>query len=228
MKIVGIITNHTQISVIIKNKKYLDMVEVRVDYLLNKKISLDSVKKILIDIKKQVKLPLILTVRLNKDGGKYPVDDKNRAAIIRSLAGYADYVDIEINSKYLDLLYKWITTGKHKINLILSYHNFNQLPELSKLKQLYLKSIKYKPYTVKFAVTVNKFKSLSKLITFRNWIKSNKSNVPATIIPMSEKWFGSIGRVLFPLLGSELSYGCIDKQVAPGQLNIRDLHKLLH
>jgi 3-dehydroquinate dehydratase type I len=73
-------------------------------------------------------MPLILTCRKKTDGGKFSGSEAERIEIIKEcLKLNADYVDIELSSG--EEILSEIIKGKNKSKVIVSYHNFNEVPK---------------------------------------------------------------------------------------------------
>ena len=95
---------------------------------------------------------------------------------------------------------------------IVSFHDFKKTPPLSKLKRI--------------AQTAERLGSVVKIVTMLH----NKADVDTLRRLLSCQWkkpvcvmgMGDMGketRLLFPTLGSCLTYGYLDKPAAPGQLS---------
>ncbi len=97
-----------------KYKGHIDMVELRADHL-----NADEVEKIA-DFPAQCKLPAILTVRRERDGGAFKGSDKDRLPYFSGLTTFT-YVDIECDneSEELETLAK-----QSNVRIIRSKHDF--------------------------------------------------------------------------------------------------------
>ena len=102
-----------------KAENVADIIELRVDYLRN-----PDLKVLLNSTKKQV----IVTCRKKSEGGLYDGDEKGRVALLlNAIAAGADYVDIELSTP--EPLLEKLIKKKAETRFILSYHNFQQVPE---------------------------------------------------------------------------------------------------
>jgi len=218
IKFIGIIIDFKQAELA---KKYrANTVEIRID--LGKKLqNFDCLLNLINKIKTELNLDIIATIRLQKEGGKYIKDDIKRFELFKKLSHYVDYIDIELYSKYTKLLKMYIKQNNLKTKLIISYHNFKNTPDKTKLIEIINNADKLLPDMIKIATFVNNSNDLIKLIEIQK--KSKK----LSIITMSDMWYSYFGRILFPLLGSQLVYGYTDKKVVLGQLSIQELSKII-
>ncbi len=161
-------------------------------------------------------LPLIVTVRSRKEGGKFSVPDQERTAIFNALMPFADMVDIELgSSESLKSVIKSARRQNKKV--IISYHNFKTTPGAAKLQDIIRKGRDAGGDIVKiaaFARDGNDLKRLAMILT---------GNRDLIVIAMGS--CGVPSRVFFPMLGSLLTYGSITGKTAPGQLPLRTIKK---
>ena len=139
-----------------------DMIELRIDFLLEKGITIDEIIEMINHISASTSKKIIVTIRTDREGGKYKLDEKK----------YYDYIEkiyFKTKVEYLDIEYKvYINEGKKYENLfknnskkiILSTHIFDKV--LSKKQYATLFHNMLKPYidVVKCAVFVNTKKEL--------------------------------------------------------------------
>lgn len=139
-----------------------DMIELRIDFLLEKGITIDEIIEMINHISASTSKKIIVTIRTDREGGKYELDEKK----------YYDYIEkiyFKTKVEYLDVEYKvYINEGKKYENLfknnskkiILSTHIFDKV--LSKKQYATLFHNMLKPYidVVKCAVFVNTKKEL--------------------------------------------------------------------
>jgi len=106
-----------------------NMLEFRVDSFSKKDIKLLAAP--LKRLKKR-KVPTLLTVRSNKEGGKGRLTDAERLAIFNEFIPYFDAVDIELSSK--KIIKEVIAKAKKARKLVIvSFHNFKTTPIMEKL-----------------------------------------------------------------------------------------------
>ncbi len=164
-------------------------------------------------------LPLLLTIRSEKEGGKPGLQDSERLALFTELIPITDMVDVELSSKKILRQVRAIAK-KHKKTLIISFHDFKSTPGEKRLLATTEKARAAGADIVKiaaFAKTREHIKRLTRLVT------DEKSVI---VIAMGE--CGKASRVFFPLLGSLVTYAAITKSSAPGQMTLKELKKSLN
>ncbi|MBI5588217.1 MAG: type I 3-dehydroquinate dehydratase [Deltaproteobacteria bacterium] len=164
------------------------------------------------------RLPLLITVRSMKEGGRNPISDKKRVDIFEALMPFADMIDIELSSG--GILKNVVSSARrHRKQVIISYHDFKSTPGVKVLREIVKKGIRNGGEIVKVATLVKGPEDLRNLAR----ILSDFNNL--IVIGMGEK--GAASRVFFPMLGSLLTYGSIAGSTAPGQLTLKDIKKEL-
>jgi len=170
------------------------------------------------EIKKASRLPVILTIRSKKEGGKFSGSESQRLELFNSLIPSADLVDIELSSRILKDVLK--TARRRGKKVIISFHDFKGTPSASRLKNTLKSASAKKPDFVKIAACINQpddFARLADLLHFKH-----KSGPSVCIIPMVRKRAYRAFRLLASALGSGLSYACLEGTVAPGQIPLRE------
>ncbi|MEK7270266.1 MAG: type I 3-dehydroquinate dehydratase [Planctomycetota bacterium] len=154
--------------------------------------------------------PVILTLRLAIEGGKWSQPDEKREDVLAAALDSLACIDVELTSKLCPSLCRQARELKKYI--IVSSHDFQRTPTLATLKDV-LHRILEIPFAIPKISTMvtddGDVDTLMKLVELRDI-------GPACIIGMGSK--GTRTRVLFPVLGSCLAYGYIDSPSAPGQL----------
>ncbi|MFH2070999.1 MAG: type I 3-dehydroquinate dehydratase [Elusimicrobiota bacterium] len=197
-----------------------DVIELRVD-LLNKNIASDPRKivRFIKRIKGSAGLPVITTIRLKNEGGKFSGSEKSRLAIFKKIIPYADYIDIELNSSIFDAV---CGLAKNKKKIV-SYHNFKMTPPGASIKHIlerYKKTGLFRSprqCILKIACMVKNKRDLSRLLAFT---EKYAKKWRVSVIPMGK--CGQPGRIIAPSLGSVLSYFSASKPVAPGQITLKN------
>jgi 3-dehydroquinate dehydratase-1 len=159
-------------------------------------------------------MPLILTIRSNKEGGKKPQGDAKRLELVSALMPYADFVDIELSSSVI--IKNVINCAKkYGKKVIVSYHNFKSTPRATLLEDIISRSRAAGADIVKVAATVRRWQNLN---TLAGLLIGEKNLV---VIGMGAG--GVLSRVFFPMLGSAFTYGSVGDATAPGQLKVREI-----
>ena len=112
-----------------KALKKSDYAEIRFDFL-----NPNAVPEALYLIKKDLR-KCVGTLRPTHDGGKFSGSEKNRISIIKLIAEYNPLLlDVEFNTlRRNKILQRYLkSTGT---NILISWHNFKQTPDISVLKK---------------------------------------------------------------------------------------------
>lgn len=160
-------------------------------------------------------LPMILTLRVASQGGKYNGDEKERLATIRRLAALKPaYIDLE---SHVDPAF----VKEMPVPVILSHHDFTETPQ--DIDKVYQEMTKTPAALYKLAFKANSTSDMLRLLT---WINQSPKNV----IAISMDTYGQPSRIVGPVVGSKITYACLDQelQTAPGQLSARELRELFH
>jgi 3-dehydroquinate dehydratase type I len=176
-------------------------------------------------------LPILLTIRLKRDGGAWPNEDAALREPIWQAMGLdghepggqgplCDWVDVEIE-EFDSLSYKTrnlLQSGS--ADLLLSHHDFQRCRSREGLSSLMAEMQEHKPDGMKFAVTCGDRGDLGELLAFARDLAAATPNGCA--LSMGEA--GRASRVLGPVFGCPFTYGYLTGgAVAPGQLSAREL-----
>lgn len=201
------ITSNTVAEAIVdikKAEKIADIIELRVDYISNPdlKILIESTQK-----------PVILTNRKKSEGGLYEGDETERVKLLEdAIAFEADYIDIEYSTP--EFLLEKLKKNKSKTRLILSYHNFQKVPE--NLHEIFDEMLQRDFDIIKLAVMANSIEDNLKI--FEIIKKANRKHIKIIAFCMGEH--GEISRILSPVFGGYMTFGSLSrgKESAPGQI----------
>lgn len=215
---VGIVIEDTapdKIETAVTNN-WVDMLEIRLDMFGADlgQLTLELMKRIYPHI------PLLVTFRSANEGGQKVVSDADRIAAIEAALPFCDWVDIEcfstdINSKVIAL-----AKAKHK-PVVVSFHDFEATPDTATLRSIIDTAIGLGVCHIKLACTIQTQEDLSRLAG----LFSEYTNIELSIVGMG--LLGKASRLVFPLLGSELSFVAVDGDSAPGQWDAETYTKLL-
>ncbi len=194
-----------------------DALEIRVDHFrkLNSQYLEDNLKK-----RVQTRLPLILTIRNQAvEGGillrRRKISDQLKWDLFKIGMKYVQAVDIELTSP---LLKSVIGLAKKKV-VIVSSHHFKNTPTLAGLEKILREGKKSGGDIIKIAAHAKNRDDLNRLLEFT--IKHKKDK----IITLAMGRLGSISRLVFPSVGSLLTYSFLGKPFAPGQIPLKTLQK---
>ena len=191
-------------------RDYIDMCELRLDFLTKEECAKAKVFPSLVD------LPCIVTNRRVQDGGRCALSERQRRAqLMDALDGDFKYIDIEEDLKRGELDEKAEVRG---VKIIRSMHDFEKVPDdiFSRIQQL-----RKRADVAKVAVTP---RSIADVMTLFN-AQKELEGIDKIIIGMGP--YGIPTRILYKRMGSMLTF-CSDNQTAPGQLSSRVLKTLYH
>lgn len=194
--------------------KKSDYVEIRFDFLKT-----DEIPKTLEIIKNDLKR-VVCTLRPKSEGGKFEGGEKERISILKLIAEYNPFLlDVEFNTiKENKELAKYLKSTKTK--LLISWHDFKKTPKFSELKNMMSKMTKFS-HNVKIVTTAKSVDDSTR--TLQLYSKNGKNNLIA--FAMGDN--GRVSRILCLYLGSPYTYVSLGKPVAPGQLSIDEVKKII-
>lgn len=193
--------------------KVCDIVEVRADQIGSEAAWLAGGKEVA-----ALGMPVIFTVRLHSEGGKWVKQDKLRMPLFEDALKHLSAVDVELESKLMPAVCKLAKSLKKAT--VVSFHDFNKTPSLGTLKDIAKKSAAHGS-VVKIstmAATSHDILTLQKLLEC-------DFGVPLCVIGMGAA--ATKTRITFPAMGSCLTYGYLDVPSAPGQLSAKTLNEQL-
>jgi 3-dehydroquinate dehydratase-1 len=183
-----------------------DMIELRLD-LLGPGDPLPTIKA----VRKATAKPIIATARLRTEGGMFQGSERERIDLLIKAAYYADYVDVELLADQRDN-----TISRMIKPVIVSYHDFQGMPDDLQLTGIYEEMKKTKSAIAKIAVTPKSLHDNLRILQFLL-----DADTPLCMIAMGQ--MGRHLRVVAPLYGSALTYGFVTKSTAPGQMSLAEL-----
>jgi 3-dehydroquinate dehydratase-1 len=142
------------------------------------------------------------------------IQKHQRVQYFKELLTFCHAIDIEIDS---DQRFELVSLAKQMgKTIMISYHNYTQTPSKEALKSLIQEALALGADIVKVASTVNNTSDCTVLI-------HQLSECPKPWIAIGMGDLGKMTRVCAPLFGSVMSYGYLEKAVAPGQLSVNEL-----
>ncbi len=186
-----------------------DIIEVRLD--LEVSDPFGALKEVRLATSK----PIIATNRLATEGGGFKGSERERIEMLRRASDYADYLDIELRAELRDELMERVDKP-----FIVSYHNFNGMPDLEGMKSILDEMKGAGAAIAKIAVTPSSLKDNLKILVFLL-----EADMPLCMIAMGE--MGRHLRAVAPLYGSALTYGYVSQPTAPGQMSVSELRQVL-
>ena len=152
--------------------------------------------------------------------GKY--NDAGRTEKLKiAIESGATFVDIEYEApdEYRNQLLDYAHC--HQCDVIISYHNYEETPELDELENIMENCFKKGGDLAKIATHVNFNRDNSKIFSLYK--------APGRLIAIGMGDLGKISRIVAPFLGAEFTYASLDESVttAPGQISYTKLNKFI-
>ncbi len=189
-----------------------EIIELRIDLL-----EVDA-RSALKDIRK-TGLPVIITNRMNQEGGGWKKSEDERINTLISLLPMADAVDIELCARDRDIVVrKARDAGK---TVIISTHDFQKTPANEVINGIISDSFAAGADIAKLSVMPTSLEDILRLLDITLHAEGD-----VCVIAMGE--IGKHSRVMAPLYGSVITYGYVEKATAPGQFRVDELKHILH
>lgn len=207
-----------------------DMLEWRVDYLLNKEdfnpvTDLDKAYRI---IRKYFSdTPLLTTVRTKSQGGvhKTPGGDYiNLVSLILS-SHWADIIDIEYGHETMDTKILMARARAQKIPILMSYHKFKRALSEMEIMDVLENMKSFRPDILKIAVMPQTPLDTAALINAAARMGEAFPDTPVITIGMGP--LGILTRAAGNHLGAPLTFAAGKEASAPGQLTADEARKVL-
>ena len=192
-----------------------DAVEIRVDALLARKVSVEKIEAAL----KTRKHPVLLTLRIPAEGGHRSWKPAARRDLALRLLPHAEAVDIELASAraLAPVLAEAHSTGK---TVILSAHAIKRPATPAQLAH-WTKHFEPRPRTIlKIAALIKSWRDLQQLAA----LLVNHPDWPLAVMGLGPH--AAQSRHVLAALGSRLVYGYLDRPAAPGQPSAAEVRKM--
>lgn len=168
---------------------------------------------------------IIFTYRAREEGGNRETDNEDRLNVITKVIEKkaSNAIDIETISDvdFIEKIKKVLENSDNQ--LILSYHNFEEIPEEKAIKKAVNKALNYGDI-VKLAFMVNNKDSLKNLEILGQEFRIENSKIPLILIGMGEE--GKETRILPEKYNSNLTFLSDKKSSAPGQVAYEEFDSL--
>lgn len=210
----------------IKRSK-IDIVELRADW-FDDALNIEKTEKILKKLREIFKeIPILFTFRTAKEGGKKDINKNKYAEMNIKVAqtGLVDAIDIEIFT--VEEYIKDIVKEAHKsgVKIVGSNHDFEKTPSREDIINRLKKMQELDVDILKIAFMPKDKKDVKTLISATYEMYTNYANKPIISISMGK--IGLISRLMGELYGSSVTFGAVEKTSAPGQINVKDLKKVI-
>jgi 3-dehydroquinate dehydratase I len=191
-------------------KKNVNILEWRVDLISE---PIEKIKEHISIVRTLNLFSFILTIRCNN------IEDmKINYFAHEELLDFSDAVDIDLNTPNRDELIKLVKANKK--SLVISHHDYEKMLSEKELTEVINQAENLNADIIKIAVTPKTNKEVIALLSFTE--KNKHKNI--VIIGMGQ--IAKVTRAIAPLFGSLWTYGCLEDEVAPGQLTVKKLSDL--
>ncbi|HEU9459937.1 TPA: type I 3-dehydroquinate dehydratase [Streptococcus pneumoniae] len=197
--------------------RYLDadIIEWRADY-LPKEAILQVAPAI---FEKFAGRELVFTLRTRSEGGEIDLSPEEYIHLIKEVAQFyqPDYIDFEYYS-YKDVFEEMLDFP----NLVLSYHNFQEIPE--NMMEILSELTILNPKLVKVAVMAHTEQDVLDLMNYTRGFKTLNPEQEYVTISMGK--VGKVSRITADVTGSSWSFASLDEVSAPGQISLASMKKI--
>ena len=161
-------------------------------------------------------IPLLGTIRNPAEGGAWAGSEGDRAALFVQILPHVDALDIELSAR--EIREEVISAARSAGKLVIgSYHDFDSTPSYEALAATAEDGNAAGVHIVKIGATCQDNGDLRRLARF------TLEYAAQGLITIGMGPAGLPSRVLFPALGSLLTYTFLGEPTAPGQLNCGQL-----
>ena len=208
-------TKEEVLQEILQSLNQYDIFEVWVDYIEN--LDEKFVKNLIVKFKEKL---IVVFRRQNLE--KVSISLEKRLIIISLLENTQSMIDLDILAQKNEL--DQIKNHGMKIKTIVSYHNYQETPDDSKLKEIIDTMKIYDPEAFKIATKCNNQKDALRLLGLLLAMK--EKDVKAIVLGMGE--LGIITRIFGTIWGNEMIFAPknISESSAPGQLTREQLETI--
>lgn len=200
-----------------------DILEWRIDYLDTLEDCIEIAKSIQSLINDKV---LLYTFRTIQEGGKKAISKEEYINLYKKLISHkvCDMIDVEM---FMDKeASRTLCAYAHQSNMhvIGSYHDFHQTPNKEELIKRFIYMQERNADICKIACMPNCEKDVEVMMSATKEV-SDQITTPLIAISMGE--LGKITRIKGQTFKSAVTFGCINKASAPGQIEVEQLKELL-
>lgn len=159
---------------------------------------------------------IIFTIRTSKEGGQLTLTSEEYVGLIREIDAiyHPDYIDFEYYS-HKDVFSQMLDFP----NLVLSYHNFEEMPE--DIMEIFSELTSLAPRVVKIATMPKTEQEVLDLMNYTRGFKSINPEQEFATLSMGK--LGRISRLASDLVGSSWTFASLDQASAPGQVSLNNM-----
>ncbi len=173
-------------------------------------------------------IPMIFTVRTEKEGGSLSVPAEDYASLLKRAAdtGIPTFVDVEVMQLGDPLLHELMGQIHGAGALVIgSSHDFERTPSESEMKKILMKEHGSGADILKLAVMPQNYQDVAHLLRVTGQMYQNDDAGP--MITMAMGTLGNVSRFCGEIFGSAVTFATVGEASAPGQLPIEELRTLL-
>lgn len=171
--------------------------------------------------------PLLITFRTLAEGGNRDISLESYIELIEKLAalGYADMEDVEVYRMEREEMSAFIKNLKKYVTVVGSYHDFDKTPDTDEMieRLMYMDSVGAD--IPKLAVMPKNKIDVIRLMEASAVVADRLKEKPVITMSMSD--IGMISRIAAQSTGSAISFGCLGKASAPGQIEVGKLKGMI-
>lgn len=188
----------------------LDVAEVRIDL-----FSTDDEDAVVAVVERFATLPTLATIRSVAEGGRWAGTEAARLALFRRVIPLVDAIDVELASSQIaaDVVAAARNAG---VLSVVSHHDFETTPPLARLREIAAEARAAGADLVKVATQA------SEPADFRTLAAFTLEEAQQGVIVVAMGSFGPASRVLFPVLGSRMTYAAGSALAIQGQLSLAE------
>lgn len=207
-------------------REIADIIELRIDFYENV-FDNEKLTELLKNVRQAVNdMALLLTFRSKKEGGEKDISAEKYTMLIKNVidSGMVDAVDVE--AFFDDNILRDISVYARERNVVIiaSNHDFDKTPEKAEIVERLKIMEKEGADIAKIAVMPQSKKDVLTLISA---LCEADESLEIPVIAISMGKLGAVSRVAGEVFGSCLTFGVADKTSAPGQIEARELKKVL-
>lgn len=206
------------------------IVEWRADYMLAELKSMsprkkgEELKQALKDLRTELKLPILFTIRTKKEGGMAELSKKEYFLLNHRIAetGLADVIDIEafdapetVDERTIRRLIR--TAHRNHTYVLLSNHAFDGTPDLVEMLTRFFVMQDLGADLMKLAVMPEKEEDVFGLLEVAALMRDTYAEIPFIAVAMGE--LGASTRICGGEFGSVITFASGAEQSAPGQMD---------
>jgi 3-dehydroquinate dehydratase-1 len=211
-QIVGVVFTRADLRRAVRMRKPPDLFELRLDALFARN---DEIEAAIGDLR----APLIITARHPREGGSNQLSTRIRHALLLRFLPYAAYVDIELRAAHTFAAILEEARTK-SIHTILSFHDFNETPSLSRLDEIARTARSLGADLLKIATRTDTCRQLTRLLDF-----FQRERREMKIAAMGVGRLGRAARRELFRQGSVLNYVHLGGTPIIGQVSLFDIRR---